>query len=240
MPVLRFIAGTFLALLPAPWRRRVPDIDLERSALAGSIALTVLCLGLLIFRYIFFYQERAAEIAAALVAGGVFEELGDKRVQYGMGTVILLEYVFQPLTLLLIYFAIESAGRLVAAFVTGEVVPTLPLQAIEWTRQTVKGERAKRDLGLPIVDLVEVGPGGEWDLRIASCRQRPNWNNLMTVSYQEQLYEVVREERAAKPRRWVYLLRKKPEGKVVRGLHVYAPDELLPADEPSLPEARNL
>jgi hypothetical protein len=152
-------------------------------------------------------------------------------VQYGMGIAVLLEYIFQPLTLLLVYFAIESAGRLVAAFVTGEIVPSLPLQAIEWTRQKVRGEQAKRELGPPIIDLVEAGATGEYDLRIASCRPRPNWNNLMTVSYQDELYEIVREERAAKPRPWVYVLRKKPESKVVRGLHAYAPDELLPREE---------
>jgi len=232
MAVLRFLAGGFLALLPAPWRKRVlPDIDLEHAALASTSALTLLCLAVLIARYIFFFQERIGELGFTVISGGADEALGDRRVQYGMGAVVLLEYIFQPLTLLLVYFAIESAGRLVAAFVTGEVVPTLPLQAIEWTRQKMRNEQAKRELGPPIMDVVEARETGEYDLRIASCRPRPNWNNLMTVRYQDELYEVVREERAAKPRPWVYVLRKKPEGKVVRGLHTYAPDELLPREE---------
>jgi hypothetical protein len=53
----------------------------------------------------------------------------------------------------------------------------------------------------------------------------------MTVSYRDELYEIIGEAHAAKPRPWIYLLRKKPEGKVVRGLHVYAADELLPLPE---------
>jgi hypothetical protein len=232
MPIVRFIAGGFLALLPAPWRKRwMTDIDLEHAALASSTALTLLCLAAVIVRYIFFFQERIGELGATAITRGADEALGDRRVQYGMGIAVLLEYIFQPLTLLLVYFAIESAGRLVAAFVTGEIVPSLPLQAIEWTRQKMRNEQAKRELGPPIMDLVEVGTSDEFDLRIASCRPRPNWNNLMTVSYQEELYEIVREEHAAKPRPWVYVLRKKPEGKVVRGLHAYAPDELLPREE---------
>ena len=232
MPILRFLAGAFLALLPAPWRKRaLPDIDMEHSAVVSSLALTLLYLGALIFRYIFFFQERVGELGSAVISGGMDEALGDRRVQYGMGTLVLLEYVTQPLTLLLVYFAVESAGRLVAAFVTGEVVPTLPLQVIEWTRQKIKGERAKRELGPPIIDFVEAGAGDEYDLKIASCRPRPNWNRLMTVSYRDELYEIIGEAHAAKPRPWIYLLRKKPEGKVVRGLHVYAADELLPLPE---------
>ena len=66
------------------------------------------------------------------------------------------------------------------------------------------------------------------DLRILTCRLRPNWNHLMTISYQDELYEIVRQEQGTKPRQFRYLLRRKPEGKVVRGLHHYSPDELLP------------
>lgn len=242
MPVARFVVGLFLTLLPERWRGRIlPDIDLVRSAVVSTSVLIVLCLGLLIFRYIFFFQARIGDIGGAAIASGADEALGSRAVQYGMGTVVLLEYLIQPVSLLLIYFAIESAGRLVAAIVTGEVVPTLPLQAVEWTRRKIKREQVKRELGAPILDLVQAGTGEEYELRIASCRRKPNWNQLMTVSYQDELYEIVREEKAAKPRPWVYLLRKKPEGKVVRGLHHYSPDEeVVKAEVSGLPEVQNL
>jgi hypothetical protein len=49
----------------------------------------------------------------------------------------------------------------------------------------------------------------------------------MTVAYEGEFYEIVREEQTAPPRRFVYLLRKIPPGKVIRGLHHYRPEESL-------------
>ena len=53
----------------------------------------------------------------------------------------------------------------------------------------------------------------------------------MTVSYEDQLYEVASQEEGTPPRRFVYLLRPKPDHKVVRGLHHYDPEEALKPDQ---------
>jgi hypothetical protein len=68
--------------------------------------------------------------------------------------------------------------------------------------------------------------GTDYDLRIESCRPKP-WTALTTISYNDQLYEVAREFTGSPPRRFVYLLRKAPERKLVRGLHHYSPEETL-------------
>jgi len=57
-------------------------------------------------------------------------QVGGETVLSGSVIVVLMEYLIQPLTLVLAYFAIEGVVRFVAAFVTGEIVPTLPLAAI--------------------------------------------------------------------------------------------------------------
>ncbi|HEY5163101.1 MAG TPA: hypothetical protein VII81_08820, partial [Terriglobales bacterium] len=81
------------------------------------------------------------------------------------------------------------------------------------------------------VDLVQPG-SGDFALVIASCRPKP-WNNMTTISYEEKLYELAREAQAQPPRRWVYILRKRPESKIIRGaLYQYRPDEVMP-EEPA-------
>src|SRR6185312_16823461 len=87
--------------------------------------------------------------------------------------------------------------------------------------------KRERELGPPVPDLVQPG-SGDFALVIASCRPK-SWTAMTTISYEGRLYELVREDSAQPPRRWVYVLRKRPEGKVVRGsIYQYRPDELLP------------
>jgi hypothetical protein len=59
-------------------------------------------------------------------------------------------------------------------------------------------------------------------LQIKSCRPK-QWNQLTTVSHDGQLYELVSEQKAPAPRRYVYLFRKKPPTAVIRGIHAYDP-----------------
>ena len=104
-------------------------------------------------------------------------------------------------------------------------VPAAVLVVSVWPR--VKKLRAEWALGPRVVDTVERGDGRDYELRIASCRQKPNWNHLRTISFEDELYEVAKQEEGKPPRRFVYLLRKMPEGKVIHGLHHYRRDEVL-------------
>lgn len=54
---------------------------------------------------------------------------------------------------------------------------------------------------------------------------KPKWGHLMTDSYNDTLYEVTAYLEAAPLRRHVYLLRRAPEHKVVRGRHHYDPKD---------------
>jgi len=51
---------------------------------------------------------------------------------------------------------------------------------------------------------------------------------MITVAYQDELYEVAAAQEGHPPRPFVYLLRKKPDHKVIRGIHHYDPEEALP------------
>ncbi len=153
---------------------------------------------------------------------------GDTAVR-GMGIIFFLAYILLPVTLMLIYFGFEGAVRFVAAGATGEVVGTLPLALVDMAGQKWNAYYAEKKQGPRVPDLVSVPPtdGSGYDLSIASCREKPGWDHLMTISYNETLYEVLDSVEGDEPRKHVYLLRRAPLHKVVRGLYHYDPEEAM-------------
>ena len=112
------------------------------------------------------------------VTGGALQLLG--------GVLLLAEYMIQPLTLLITYFSFEGLVRGAAGYITGEIVPTLPLLLISLVHGRAAKAKYERDLGPSVEDLVSPG-AGEFALCIATCRPKP-WTKLSTISYRDQLY----------------------------------------------------
>lgn len=225
-----FLAGVVLSLLPEGYRRwwhAASTVDFRRATMLSGLLQIVGCLFLLIHRYLNFFQQRVQEIGGAMIDAGHDVVLASRQLQFGMGTVVTLEYLIQPLTILLIYFGLEGVVRLGAAFITEELLPTLPLAVAVRVQERVARRQAERALGPRVADLVERGDGKKFDLRISSCRPKENWDRLMTVAFEDEHYEVVKQEASRPPRRFVYLLRKIPPGKIIRGLHHYDPNESL-------------
>ena len=83
-----------------------------------------------------------------------------------------------------------------------------------------------------VPDTIERGDGTRYELRISSCRPKGNWDKWMTVMYEEKLYEIAAAELGQPPRPYLYLLRTKPESKVIRGLHRYDPNEVFQEEWP--------
>ncbi|MGZ4813193.1 MAG: hypothetical protein ACXVZI_10530, partial [Terriglobales bacterium] len=53
------------------------------------------------------------------------------------------------------------------------------------------------------------------------------WNEIVSIRYNDELYELRSVESGEPPHRFVYLLRKKPLNKVLRGWRDYDPGEPL-------------
>ena len=161
---------------------------------------------------------------------GVEEVLGNPYVQMGVGMTSLIEYMFQPLTLVLVFFTFEGLIRGIAAFINGEVIPTTPLLGLAWFHGL--GERRAREAALgPLVEdkvtPMETPAGG---LRIESCRPKL-WSELTTISYDDRLFEIDTIGEQGLPRRFVYVLRPAAPHKLVRGLHHYRVDEVFDKEE---------
>lgn len=146
----------------------------------------------------------------------------------GLGVVILVAYFLQPLSILVEYFAIEGFVRAAAAFIHNEPVGTLPLYLLMLGQQKARKEYNEHQLGPRVPDAVEVVGTDEAavELKITSCRPK-DWNQTLTIRYQENMYELAQSLEEAPPRRFVYLLRRAPRSKVVRGLLEYDPESVL-------------
>ncbi|MGH9788978.1 MAG: hypothetical protein ACRD4U_09785, partial [Candidatus Acidiferrales bacterium] len=130
-----YVAGIFLALLPQRYRRWVESrggSHFTAAAVASGLLQFLGCLGAFIGRYFLFRQQRMDQWAADVMAKGGEDLFAASGVQHTMGLATTMEYLIQPLTLVLLYFTFEGAVRLLAALVTGEVVGTLPLQGVAW------------------------------------------------------------------------------------------------------------
>jgi hypothetical protein len=229
--VLRFLAMSVVATLPRQFRDRwewAAEAGLRGPAMLSGLAEGVVSLMLVILRYFAFFEHRLGTIAdAALKRPNGDEVLAVPAVQFGAGFTTLVEYGFHPLTLLLIYFTIEGALRFFAALVTEECAGTMPLYVLAGGVDRARAAWKEHELGPPVPDELQFCTGIGYDLCIASCRPKPGWNDLVTVEYLDQLYELHDKKMGAPPRPYLYLLRKLSPYRMVRGLHHYHPDEAL-------------
>jgi hypothetical protein len=228
LSLLRFIAAMVGALLPQQFRSRwawTSDANLREACIFSGLAESVICLGLVVCRYLVFFQYRMGTIADAARKRGVEEAL--EAAQYGAGFTTLVEYAFRPLTLLLLYFTIEGVVRVFAAAVGDECVGTMPLSLLASGLDHIQKVRRERQLPPRVLDEVQICKGISYDLCIASCRPKPGWNRLITVEYNDELYELFDEKKGTAARPYLYQLRKITPGQIIRGLHHYRPDEAL-------------
>jgi len=71
------------------------------------------------------------------------------------------------------------------------------------------------------------GRGAEFDLKISSCRARQDWNANVTVEFENQWYELYKDERGSRPRPYIYYLRKCSMKRAPKILRHYALDDVM-------------
>jgi hypothetical protein len=234
---MSFLVGWLCAFLPVRYRRGF--YVSPAAALWSGLSEFLPCLVLFIYRYFTFSTHQLAGGTGSAMMGAASKG-GDAAVM-GSGLFMMVNYIFDPLTLLNLYFLVEGILRTSATIVTGEVVPILPLQLIAWGHGKLEDQYSELAAGPRIADEVErlpltINAGADAiTLRIASCRAKENWTALTTIVYEDQLFELARQEKdGSKPsssRPFIYFLRKKPEWKIVRGVHNYDPEEVLSKTE---------
>ena len=224
---MNIFVASLLAFLPERSRRAwlhgsgVPAIA---GILSGAAELLVF-FDLLIHHYFAFANHWLRAVPDPVWMGG-FSSEGEPAMM-GLGVFVLIGFVLQPLTTVLLYFSLEGAVRMVAAVLSGEVAGSLPFWLIAFAQGKAEAWREEAKMGPRIADQVEKLESEAGDLRVASCRPKPDWDDRVTISYQQMLYEVAKQENGVRPRPFVYLLKRKPEYKVIRALRHYHPEEVL-------------
>ncbi len=117
------ILGIFATLLPGRYRGHWlsdGNLDLRHGAIFSAVFQFVICGAILWIRYPAFYRARLAEVG---VAGG--DKVVGAFASYGAGVFSIFEYMFNPISLLLLYFMMEGGVRIFASVANNEVLPTL-------------------------------------------------------------------------------------------------------------------
>src|SRR5437667_280928 len=148
-----------------------------------------------------------------------------------IGRLAFVEYLFYPKSWPLAFFFFDGTIRWLSSL-SGQAVGSLALYPATWIHGWLERRAERRRLGSKVPDTIERGDGARYELRISSCRPKGNWDKWMTVMYEERLYEIAAAELGQPPRPYLYLLRTKPESKVIRGLPRYDPNEVFQEEWP--------
>jgi hypothetical protein len=209
------LRDVLLSFCPAGWRRIYPPESPPRTLRAatwGGLAEFFLAALALVLGFKKYFVMRAQQMAPQMT--GTTEVF-----QSGIAVIVFFEYLLHPLSLLLLYLAIEGLVRSFGSFTTGEPLPNLGMfLAFKLARRKAREKERRQNAALP-ADLLETLPDGR--IRIVSARPRNNWNSSITLGLNGQWFEVERAEQGAPPRSFVYLLRPAPPGKILRGYEEY-------------------
>jgi hypothetical protein len=127
---------------------------------------------------------------------------------------VAFEYILHPLSLLLIYLAIEGSIRFVGGLIASEVVPSLAVSCYFKVSHSLSGARVRRQSSPAVPDVIEYLP--EDRVQISSAKEKTDWNASLTIGISGEWFEVERKEVSQSSHSYVYILRRAPLGKILR------------------------
>jgi hypothetical protein len=236
--MMHFLAGLVLSLFPARYRGetfRADNDELRVVTVYSSLLQMLACLGFYIWRYFAFIRFRVDDLGERVVETATDAALANPELQMGMGIVSLLEYAFQPLSLLLVYFLFEGMIRWVSSAFNNESMGTLPLVSAGWVHDLIEGKIEEKKRGAALADKVETSEAGgenatnivEFDLRISSQDEKQGWGRSLTLLYENKYYLVWKQLEGEPPRPYVYLLKEVPPEERTLRMHRYDPNQPL-------------
>jgi hypothetical protein len=207
-----------LAFCPASLRaRHKPNSSLHvlwAATLTGALE-TVVFSRWLVHSVLAFLAVRAGQYENVL-------QRQNETTQIWFFAVFGFEYVLvHPLAWLLVYLSFEGIVRFAAGLCVSEVIPSLPVVLAFKVVYRFRSRGTRRDLraAATLPDALEVLPGER--MRIAAALAKTRWNPSLTIAIGGECYEVEGEEQGSAPRPYIYVLRKAPTGKALRGYEEY-------------------
>ena len=222
-----FIGSLLATLVPERYRNESPTAG---YAIASGIIQGMACIFVLVFRFI-----RLSGGEGVLLdrehAFDQFARFGGLYVQSNM-VAGLAEFWLSPLNVFLTYLAFEGVVRIMAAMASGQIIATLPMYAVSGIHGLIAKASYKQKLGDLVPDQVLRGNEKQgFALKIYSCRPKSHWNTYITIEFEGMHYQLLREESADGPRRFVYYLRKNPSGRPAVVIDHYTTENVLRAEQ---------
>ncbi|HET8890568.1 MAG TPA: hypothetical protein VFQ41_16815 [Candidatus Angelobacter sp.] len=183
-----------------------------RSAIWGGLGQFLLAAFILVMRLKGHFVLRAQQLGPHLTGSN---ETG----QAIIALIVVLDFLIHPVSLLLLYLAIEGFIRFAGALITGEIVPNLLVSLSVKTADSVSRSSARRHSPPPVPDIAERLAGGR--IRVSSASQKAGWNSSVTIGIGGQWFELESEADGTPPRAFTYVLRPASPGKVLRGYQEY-------------------
>jgi len=195
-----YVLGPFLAFLPTRWRAT-------------------------------WFADRHFPWRGATIVSGVLQLLMAPAVVIHFRAYqyfFLVANIADPGTWFVFYFFFEGAGRAVAAAATGETPGTLLLVAPDRLLLFVRRKIAPAPLP-SIPDLVTRDDlRADWQLRIAACRAKRDWEVGRLLRYKERYYRIQSFLQEGGPRPFVFLLSALAAGVPSRSVIIYSPETAEP------------
>jgi hypothetical protein len=220
--VLGYIHGMLLTLLPSRYRDREA---LRGHAMTCGLLQSFAALILLMFRLFDFVAKSSDAIGQR--SEMVYDHIGGGAV-YASGVLVIAEIGFHPLSIIGYYFFFEGVIRVMAALVSHQTIGTLALYPVGVVHDLWDKVKYSKYVGPLIEDEVVRGTTrSDYDLKIYSCRPKPDWNSYVTIEFEGQFYQLMRSEPGPEPLRFVYYLRKNPIGRLVVQIRRYRTDDVM-------------
>lgn len=221
-----YLFGPLYTLLPRRWRDgifAISDRVLGRAAVISGILEFLAALFLLRVWYGRFFAMLGEQYTDTVVR----MKTNYIRPSGTIGQAGVLFFITTPLTWLIVFFVAEGLFRTVVALGTGEACGTFPLFIVDWlSRALFSSPGSKQEVVALVAD--EVSPGdGKCDLRISSCRRKPEWKPPYAIRYGGSFFRIIGEKRAGGARPFVYTLRRLAPGERASGLREYTPEDVL-------------
>jgi len=231
--MIKTLLSIVASLIPERYRYRWfsdAEVSVKRGTILSGWLQFAVAGAVLWFRYPAFLHSREQMMIDQVRAQGGADHIREGFAVFAVGPLATFEYAVLPLSLLMLYLAAEGLVRLAAATVTGEVLPNAILVIVAGLHRLAGAQVVEIKMGPRVADALTPGVSPEFDLRVDTCRPK-RWTKVTTIAYNDELYEVAKEFTGMPPRPYIYLLKRMPGGKVVRGIYHYDPNETLSKEE---------